>query len=138
VISPTIVSLLGVVPLLAAPHSTGTPMRGEPGSVVPLLQSNSWEVVMQYAMLIAVLAWAVLAVAVAGLALYRKFVSSGELDVVHIRDSEAALIPRQESLAHRLDSIDHWGKLLTVATVAYGFLIAVVFLVRVWQAGLAT
>ena len=57
------------------------------------------------------------------------------MDVVHVRDSEAALIPQQELLTRRLDWIDHWGKLLTVTTVAYGFLIAVVYLVRIWQDG---
>ena len=90
---------------------------------------------MQYAMTISVVVWTVLAAVVMGLAIYRKVVSRGELDVVHIRDSEAALIPQQELLTRRLDSIDHWGKLLTVATVAYGFLIGVVYLIRLWQDG---
>ena len=71
---------------------------------------------------------------VIGLALYRKLVSGGELDVLHVREAEAALIPRQEFRARRLDWIDHWGKLTTVTTVAFGFLIAVVYLIRLWQA----
>ena len=87
---------------------------------------------MQYAMTISVVTWTLLAAIVIGLALYRKLVSRGELDVVHIRDAEAALIPGQELFARRLDWIDHWGKRITVATVAYGFLIAVVYLIRVW------
>jgi hypothetical protein len=90
---------------------------------------------MQYLMTISVVVWTLLAIVVIGLALYRKLVSRGELDVAHFRDSEATLIPHQEFLARRLDWIDHWGKLLTVATVAYGFLIAVVYLIRVWQDG---
>jgi hypothetical protein len=90
---------------------------------------------MQYALTISVVVWTLLAAVVMSLAIYRKVVSRGELDVVHIRDSEAALIPQQEFLTRRLDWIDHWGKLLTVATVAYGFLIAVVYLVRLWQDG---
>jgi hypothetical protein len=89
---------------------------------------------MQYLVTISVAVWTLLAAMVIGLALYRKLVSRGELDVVHFRDAEAALIPQQESLARRLDWIDHWGKLLTVVTVAYGLLIAVVYLVRFWQA----
>ena len=87
---------------------------------------------MQYAMTISVAVWTLLAAVVIGLALYRKLISRGELDVVHIRDSEAALIPGQELLARRLDWIDHWGKLMTVTTVVYGFLMAVVYLIRVW------
>ena len=88
---------------------------------------------MQHAMTISVAVWTLLAAVVIGLAIYRKLVTRGELDVVHIRDSEAALIPQQELLTRRVSWIDHWGKLLTVATVAYGFLIAVVYLVRLWQ-----
>ena len=88
---------------------------------------------MQYAMTISVAVWILLAAVVIGLALYRKLVSGGEFDVLHVRDSEAALIPQQQFVARRLDWIDHWGKLLTVATVAYGFLIAMVYLVVVWQ-----
>ena len=90
---------------------------------------------MQYALTISVGVWTVLAAVVIGLAIYRKLVSRRELDVIHIRDSEAALIPQQELLVHRLGWIDHWGKLLTVATMAYGFLIAMVYLVRLWQEG---
>jgi len=89
---------------------------------------------MQYAMTISVVIWILFAAVVIGLALYRKLVSRGELDVVHIRDAEAALIPGQELLARRLDWIDHWGKRMTVTTVVFGFLIAVVFLIRLWQA----
>jgi hypothetical protein len=88
---------------------------------------------MQYAMTISVTVWILLAAVVIGLALYRKLVSRGEFDVLHVRDSEAELIPHQQFVARRLDWIDHWGKLLTVATVVYGFLIAVVYLVVVWQ-----
>jgi hypothetical protein len=89
---------------------------------------------MQYALTISVVIWTLLAAVVIGLALYRKLVSRGELDVVHIRDAEAALIPGQELLASRLDWIDHWGKRMTVTTVVFGFLIAVVYLIRLWQA----
>jgi hypothetical protein len=90
---------------------------------------------MQYALTISVVVWALFAAVVIGLAIYRKLVTRGELDVVHIRDAEAALIPQQELLTSRLNSIDHWGKLLTVMTLAYGFLIAVIYLIRLWQAG---
>jgi hypothetical protein len=88
---------------------------------------------MQYLMTISVTVWILLAAVVIGLALYRKLVSRGEFDVLHVRDSEAELIPQQQFVARRLDWIDHWGKLLTVATLVYGFLITAVYLVVVWQ-----
>ena len=76
---------------------------------------------MQYAMTISVAVWTLLAAVVIGLALYRKLVSGGELDLLHVREAEAALIPRQEFRARRLDWIDHWGKLLTVTTSGVRF-----------------
>jgi hypothetical protein len=88
---------------------------------------------MQYAMTISIAAWTLLAAVVIGLAIYRKLVTRGELDLVHIRDSEVALIPQQELLTRRLNWIDQRGKLLTVVMVVYGFLIALVYLVRLWQ-----
>ena len=90
---------------------------------------------MQNAMTILVAAWTLLAAVVIGLAIYRKLLIRGELDLVHIRDSEAALIPQQELLTRRLNWIDHRGKLLTVVTVAYGLLIAASYLIRLWQEG---
>jgi hypothetical protein len=89
---------------------------------------------MQYAMTISLGVWTLLAAVVIGLAFYRKLVSGGEFDVIHVREAEAALIPRQQFRARRLDWIDHWGKLTTVTTVAFGFLIAVVYLIQLWQA----
>lgn len=88
---------------------------------------------MQYAMTVSVVVWMLLAAMVIGLALYRKLVSGEELDIIHVRDAEANLIPQQKFVARRLDWIDHWGKLLTVTTVAFGFFIAVVYLLQVWQ-----
>ena len=89
---------------------------------------------MQHVMTISVAIWVLLAAVVIGLALYRKLVSGAELDVLHVREAEAVLIPRQEFLARRLDWIDRWGKLITIATVAFGFLIGVVYLIWLWQA----
>ena len=90
---------------------------------------------MQYAMTISLAVWTVLAAVVIGLALYRKLFSGAELDVLHVREAEAAQIPRQAFRARRLDWIDQWGKLMTIMTVALGFLIGLVYLIRLWQAG---
>ena len=46
---------------------------------------------MQYAMTISVGVWTLLAAVVIGLALYRKLVSGGEFDVIHVREAEVAL-----------------------------------------------
>jgi len=76
--------------------------------------------------------WCALAVVTAGLALYRKFVSNKEDDMVHIAAGEEKLIPKQVELAHKMDAIDKWGKTLTVATAVFGLLLAAAYLYRGW------
>ncbi len=78
--------------------------------------------------------WAILAAFVLGLAIYRKSISRGEMDVVHIRDSDASMITGQATLANRMDKIDRWGKLLTIAVVVYGVAIVGLYLWSAWQA----
>ena len=66
------------------------------------------------------------------LALYRKFISAGESDIVYLGPGEEGRIPQQQFLATRLAVIDKWGKMLTVAAVVSGVALAVVFLYNVW------
>ncbi len=66
------------------------------------------------------------------LAIYRKFVSAGESDIVYLGPGEEAKIPEQQTLATRLATIDMWGKMLTVAAVVSGVALAVAFLYNVW------
>jgi putative heme iron utilization protein len=77
--------------------------------------------------------WVAMAVVTAGLALYRKFVSREEVDVIHLRDNESAVVSSQETFAHRLDAIDRWGKILTIALIAYGVVLACGYLYFAWQ-----
>ena len=89
---------------------------------------------MTSAMLVSIALWTVMAAVTLGLAIYRKSISRHEMDVVHIRDTDAALIPGQEALARRLDKIDLWGKLLTAAIVVFGLLLGALYLYNAWQA----
>jgi hypothetical protein len=77
--------------------------------------------------------WVAIAVAVIGLALYRRYVSREEFDTLHIQEAEAGLISQQRILAHRLNGIDYWGKYLTVGAIGYGLVIACLYLYQVWQ-----
>jgi hypothetical protein len=82
--------------------------------------------------------WAVFGVAVLGLALYRKILTfHGDDEYLHLADSEQRLIPQQVTLGNKLDVIDRWGKGLTVFTVAYGILIAGMFIYQAWQSSFA-
>jgi putative heme iron utilization protein len=74
-----------------------------------------------------------MATLVGGLALYRKFISRTEVDVIHLRDNEVAAVSEQDHLAHRLETIDRWGKGLTIALIVYGLLIACGWLVIAWK-----
>jgi len=79
--------------------------------------------------------WSILAVAVLGLALYRKLLTiHGDDEFIHLAAGEEKLIPQQVALGHKLEFIDRWGKTLTICTAAFGLLIAAVFFFQAWQA----
>jgi len=81
--------------------------------------------------------WAVCGLAVLALALYRKVITfHGDDEFIHLAEGEQQLIPQQVALGHRLELVDRWGKGLTLFTVAFGALIALVFLYQAWQASL--
>ena len=80
--------------------------------------------------------WACLAMAVLGLALYRKLVTRNEDDYVHVADGEAKLIPQQVATAHTLDVIDHWEKILMIVAVVAGVLLGAAYLYQFWIASL--
>lgn len=76
-----------------------------------------------------VILWAVLGVATLALAIYRKLVMLHQEDeLVHLGAGEEKMIPQQVALAHKMDTVDKWGKTLTVLTVVYGLAMAAVYL----------
>jgi hypothetical protein len=81
--------------------------------------------------------WAVVAVAVLALALYRKLLTfHGDDEFIHLTEGEQKLIPQQVALGHKLALIDRWGKALTVVTAAYGVLLVAVVLYQAWRVSL--
>lgn len=79
-----------------------------------------------------VVIWACLAMAVLGLALYRKLVTRNEDDFVHVADGEANLIPQQIATAHKLDVIDRWEKILLIVVIVAGVLLGSAYLYQLW------
>jgi len=77
--------------------------------------------------------WVILASAVIVLALYRKFAARGEDDMLHVRDAETAIVRKQSNLARTLNSIDRWGKLLTITVVLYGVVLLARFFYIGWE-----
>jgi len=78
--------------------------------------------------------WLALACTIAGLAIYRRLVSTREGDMHHVLDNESHVL-EQTAIAHRLDAIDRWGKVLTVIAAVYGVLLAVGYFYQVWKEG---
>jgi hypothetical protein len=76
--------------------------------------------------------WALLAAVVLGLIIYRKVVSSREDDTIHVLDNRATA--QQNVVAHKLEVIDKWGKILTAVAFLYGLVVAVVYFFNVWNA----
>jgi hypothetical protein len=84
-----------------------------------------------------VVLWSFLALAVLGLALYRKVLTfHGDDEFLHLSASEEKLIPHQVTLARKLDFVDRWGKTLTVCCAVFGIVIAAMFVILTWQASL--
>jgi len=79
--------------------------------------------------------WAVLAVAVIGLIVYRRFVSASEDDMIHISDASGTVTSQQVTVAQKLDQIDKWGKMLTVVAVTYGVVLAGIYVYQSWVSG---
>jgi hypothetical protein len=77
-----------------------------------------------------IIVWGVLAASVMVLLVWRKAVARGEDDTLHVLD--AAAVPHQAEVAHKLEVIDRWGKIVTAVTVAFGALIAGLFVYQTW------
>ena len=74
-------------------------------------------------------AWALLAVVVLALALYRKLLTDNQGDnYVHVSEGEARLIPHQIAVNRKINRIDRWGEVLTLATLFAGLGLAGLYL----------
>jgi uncharacterized membrane protein len=76
--------------------------------------------------------WIVLAVAVLTLFLWRQAVARSEDDTLHVLHGE---LTQQTSIAQKLDTLDKWGKTLTVITVVLGLLIAAAYVYGQFSGG---
>ena len=74
--------------------------------------------------------WGVFAAGVLALIVWRKAVGRSEDDTLHVLHAEA--LPRQAAVAHKLEVIDRWGKMLTIITVVYGILLGAFFMYQTW------
>jgi hypothetical protein len=78
--------------------------------------------------------WGVLALVVLVLFIVRQKMATHEDDSVHIGDGEAAIVTEQQTLGHKLETLDKWGKILTTVAVITLVALACTQLYRLWQA----
>jgi hypothetical protein len=83
-----------------------------------------------------VILWLAGACGVLGLAIYRKMVAMREDDNLHIGQHETGIVAQQQVVAAKLDVVDKWGVALTIGVVAFGMVLAGVFIYQQWQASL--
>jgi hypothetical protein len=74
--------------------------------------------------------WGLMALSVLVLIIVRRQVAQQEDDSLHVMNAEAA--PHQVAVAHKLETIDKWGKTLTILTVVAGIAIAGVYFYQMW------
>jgi hypothetical protein len=79
------------------------------------------------------LAWAMLGAIVLVLALMRKQITAHEDDSLHLSGG-ATVVTEQATVAKKLESIDKWGKILTIVLVVTGLALAVLYGMNVWSA----
>lgn len=79
----------------------------------------------------------ILALIVGGLAIYRRTIAEKEDDTLHLSGS-GENVKEQVATAAKLNSIDKWGKLLTLALVIYGLVIAGLYVYEMWEASSKT
>ena len=75
--------------------------------------------------------WVALAAVVIFLIVWRKTVSSHEDETLHL---DAVAVSQQVNVAHKLDVIDKWGKILTAITVLFGLVLGAIYMYQSWVA----
>lgn len=77
--------------------------------------------------------WAVLAVVVIVMIVYRRAIARREDDSLHVL-ADAGMVPQQAAFAHKIEAIDKWGKILTVVTVVFGLILGAMYVYQTWVA----
>lgn len=82
-----------------------------------------------------VIGWAVLASIVLALLVLKTRLEQHEDLNIHIDTAEGSMVARQYRAARRLDTIEFWGKLLTVTVQLWGLAVAARYFYAVWRPG---
>jgi hypothetical protein len=74
-----------------------------------------------------VVLWSALALIVLILAVYRRRITRGEDDTIHVLEGDQRYVVDQAKLATKLEVIDKWGKIATVVTIVYGLILVAIY-----------
>lgn len=74
--------------------------------------------------------WILMAIGVVVMVAWRKVVGRQDDETIHVMDVGA--VSHQVDVAHKLDVIDKWGKLLTIITVVYGLVLGALYMYQSW------
>lgn len=77
--------------------------------------------------------WAVLAAVIVILWIYRSRLARQEDETLHVLNSDASKISQQMIVARKLETVERWGKLLTVLAILYGLVLLGLFLWDAWE-----
>jgi hypothetical protein len=69
--------------------------------------------------------WSLVAASVIALIVWRKMIASEEDDSLHVLQGSVA---QQVTVAHKLEVIDKWGKILTVITLVFGLILGGIYI----------
>ena len=79
--------------------------------------------------------WSVFLVAYVILLTHRKQMERSEDETLHVL-ADSRLVSMQEAIAHKLEVLDRWSKILLAVVIVYGLAIAGYYLYSVWQSNL--
>jgi uncharacterized membrane protein len=77
--------------------------------------------------------WAILAVILVVLYMYRRRIALKDDETLHVLDADANMVAQQATVAKKLEVVDKWGKILTVLVVVYTLALAGFYIYTVWQ-----
>jgi len=80
-----------------------------------------------------VVVWAVLAVILVVLYIYRRHIALKDDETLHVLDADAGMVAQQVAVAKKLEVVDRWGKILTIIAVLYSLALAGLYIYTVWQ-----
>ena len=79
--------------------------------------------------------WTVLLAGYIIVFIYRKQLERNEDDTLHVL-ADNRVLSNQQAIAHKMDVLERWSKILGVSVILYGIVVAGMYLYSVWQSNL--